>query len=89
MSDVAFLDIYADGVQVASGPYGLALTFYLSDPEVPTVEGPPGAIVGRVRLGPKLAEDMADIIKRSVADRKRQERAAKAGEKGATDGNNG
>lgn len=84
---MAFLDIYADGVQVASGPYGMALTFYLSDPEIPTVEGPPGAIVGRVRLGPKLAEDMAEILKTAVADRRRLDEAATAGEKGATDDN--
>ena len=84
---MAFLDIYADGVQVASGPYGMALTFYLSDPEIPTVEGPPGATVGRVRLGPKLAEDMAEILKTAVADRRRLDEAAKAGEKGATDDN--
>lgn len=89
MSDAVFPDIYADGVQVASGPYGMALTFYLSDPEVPTVEGPPGAIVGRVRLGPRLAEDMADILQNAVADRKRLDDAAQAGEKGVTDGDNG
>ncbi len=84
MADVVFPDIYADGVQVASGPYGLALTFYLSDPDVAIVEGPPGVTVARIRLGPSLAEAMADILKTAVADRKRLDRAAGEGE-GATD----
>lgn len=87
MADEEFPDIYADGVQVASGSYGMALTFYLSDPDVPVVEGPPGVTVARVRLGPALAEAMADILKTAIADRKRLDNAARQG-KGATDADN-
>lgn len=82
MSDAEHPDIDADGVQVASGPYGLALTFYLSDPDKSTPEGPPGATIARIRLGSELAEALADILKTAVADRKR---LIESGEKGATD----
>jgi hypothetical protein len=83
VSDVEYPDLYADGVQIASGNYGLALTFYLSDPDKATPEGPPGATIGRIRLGSELAEALADILKTAVADRKRL--IESAGEEGGTD----
>ena len=66
MSDTDFPDIFADGVNVSTGPYGVAFTFYLSDPlHQPSPGSPPGAgrVVARVRVDSRLAEAMADLTK--------------------------
>jgi hypothetical protein len=65
MPDLEFPDLYADGLQVASGPYGLTMTFYLSDPDNP---GPAGRRIGRVRVSTTLGEALADILKQSIAE---------------------
>jgi hypothetical protein len=64
MPDREFTEIYADGVQVGAGAYGVTLTFYLSDPETP---GSPGPIVGRVRLSRDLAKALRETIEASLA----------------------
>jgi hypothetical protein len=60
-----FPDRFADAVTVSSSPYGVTLTFYLSDPLSP--QGSPGRIVSRVRVGPLLAEALADNIKQGLS----------------------
>lgn len=68
MTDEEFPDIFADGVTVSTGPYGVTFTFYLSDPLKPPAAGSlPGRIVARVRVGTKLAEDFADYIKQGLS----------------------
>lgn len=59
-------DIYADGVQVAVGNYGITLSLLLSDPDKP---GELGEVQGRVRLSPELAEAMAKILTDALAQR--------------------
>lgn len=67
MAEPDFPDIYADGVSVAAGPYGLTMTFLLTDPLDPNPDPKlPGRIVGRLRVGPLLAEAMASIVQRSL-----------------------
>ena len=63
MSEREFPEIYADGVQAGVGPYGVSLTYFLSDPEQP---GSPGAIVGRVRLSRDLARAMLQTIQMGI-----------------------
>lgn len=65
LADPDFPDLYADGAQVAYGPYGLSITFYLSDPDNP--KKGLGETVGRVRVSAPLAEAVADILKTAVA----------------------
>jgi hypothetical protein len=68
VTDEEFPDIFADGVTVSSGTYGMAFTFLLSDPFAPPAAGSlPGRIVARVRVSAELAEALADNIKRGVA----------------------
>jgi hypothetical protein len=66
VSDPEFPDIFADGVTVSTGPYGVALTFYLSDP-LGGPGGSPGRTVGRVRVSLRLAEDLSDNIKHGLS----------------------
>jgi hypothetical protein len=66
VSDSEFPDIFADGVTVSTGLYGVALTFYLSDP-VAQPGGSPGRVVTRIRVGPALAEALADNIKQGLS----------------------
>ena len=58
-----FPEIFADGVQVGAGPYGVSLTFYLSDPEIAQSPGP---IVGRVRLSKDLAAALRETIQMAI-----------------------
>ena len=56
-----FPDIYADALSVASGPYGVTVTLYLTEP--PRSGSPQRArIVGRVRLSPELAEGLSSSL---------------------------
>jgi hypothetical protein len=75
VAEQEFPDIFADGVTVSSGPYGVTFTFYLSDPLTQT---PPGRIIGRVRVGPALAEALADNIKQGLTTL--PDRAARRGD---------
>jgi len=55
METPAFPDIYADALSVASGPFGVTVTLYLTEP--PRSGAPQRAkVMGRVRLSPELAE---------------------------------
>jgi hypothetical protein len=79
VSDSDFPDLYSDGVQVASGTYGLSLTFYLSDPDAAS-KGP-GEVVARVRVSAPLGEALADVLKTAIANqsKSRPSRASGAG----------
>jgi len=67
MSESDFQDVYSDGVSVAAGPYGMTLTFLLTDPLDPSPDPKlPGRIVGRVRFSPLLAQALIRILQRSV-----------------------
>lgn len=56
-------DIYADGIGVGVGPFGLTITLVLSDPsmEVGVAESP-SVIVGRVRMSHALAKALSQGI---------------------------
>lgn len=64
MADRDFPEIFADGVQVGAGPYGVSLTFFLSDPGD---RGSPGPIVGRVRLSKDLAVALRETIEMAIS----------------------
>lgn len=67
MAEPDFPDVFADGVTVSTGAYGVSFTFHLSDPLTPPPAGSlPGRIVARIRVGPKLAETLADNIKQGL-----------------------
>ena len=69
MSDPDFPDVPCDGVSVAAGPYGLAVSFLLTDPYEDRSDAKlPGRIVARVRLSPLLAQALADVLVRSIAN---------------------
>lgn len=68
MSERKFPDIYADGIQVGAGPYGITLTLYRSDPDA-AQPGSPGAIVGRVRLSSELATALLKILPGALENR--------------------
>jgi hypothetical protein len=70
MPDPDFPDIYTDGVSVAAGPYGLTLSFLLTDPlaQPPDLKLP-GRIVGRVRMSPELAQALVKVLQRSLRNR--------------------
>jgi hypothetical protein len=69
LADRDFPDIYADGVSVAAGAYGVTLSFLLSDPfELDPGPGVvPGRIIGRVRISPELAKALVQSIESSLA----------------------
>jgi hypothetical protein len=71
-------DFYADGMQIAAGPYGLTLTFYVSDPDAgqTKVIGDP---VARVRISVPLGEAMADLLKTAVAEHAKKTAAGPRG----------
>lgn len=54
-------DVYADAASVASGKYGFALTFLLTEPPL---EGQGGGqrVVARVRLSTELARAVATAV---------------------------
>lgn len=64
--DPTIPDVFGDGVSVGTGPYGVTLTFFRSEPLRPPGDpGIPGRIVGHVRLSPELAKALAESITRS------------------------
>lgn len=65
MDNGQFPDAYADSVNVAGGPFGMALTFLLSDPGA---QGDPAGArtVVRVRLSPELARALAETLAQAV-----------------------
>ncbi|MBA3877709.1 MAG: hypothetical protein C0498_12435 [Anaerolinea sp.] len=52
-------DFFADGIQVATGNFGVTLTLLLSDPERSGELGDP---VARIRLSPELAQALLKIL---------------------------
>lgn len=61
-------DIYADGVAVSTGPFGLTITLQRSEPS--TEPGPhidSSEIVARVRLSPALARVLGQALIDSAA----------------------
>jgi hypothetical protein len=61
-------DFYADGVAVTVGPFGVTVTFQLSQPS--TEPGPhvdEGEIVARARMSPALARALAQGLNEAVA----------------------
>jgi hypothetical protein len=60
-------DLYGDGVSVGTGPFGVTLTIFRSEPLRPPGDpGIPGRIVGHVRMSPELARALADSITKSL-----------------------
>ncbi len=64
--DPDFPDVYTDGVSVAAGPFGLTVTFLLSDPDQPREPRAPGRPVGRVRMSRQLAGAMIELLQKSI-----------------------
>lgn len=61
-------DFYADGVAVSVGPFGVTVTFQLSQPSVePGPHVDPGEIVARARMSPALARALAQGLNEAVA----------------------
>jgi hypothetical protein len=65
MENGQFPDIYADSINVAGGPFGLALTFLLSDPGAQGDLAAARTVV-RVRLSPELARVLAETLAQAV-----------------------
>jgi hypothetical protein len=56
-------DIYADGVGIGVGPFGLTITLMRSEPSLEAgAQETPNVIVGRVRLSHALAKALAQNI---------------------------
>lgn len=64
MENESFPDFYADSINVASGPYGYALTFLLTEPN--PGEGEAVRVVGRLRLSPELAKALAEALTKAT-----------------------
>jgi hypothetical protein len=64
VNEDGFADVFADGVSVAGGPYGISLTFQLSDP---ARAGDPDGMttVARVRLSAELARALAGVLEQA------------------------
>jgi hypothetical protein len=53
-------DFYADGISVSVGPFGVTVTFQLSQPSLePGPHVDEGHIVARARMSPALAQALA------------------------------
>ena len=61
-------DLYADGVAVSVGPFGVTVTFQLSQPSVePGAHIDVSEIVARVRMGHELARGLAQNLNEAIA----------------------
>lgn len=58
-------DVFADSVNIGGGPFGVALTFMLTDPAQPA-DADARAIVARVRMTPDLARALAEALRQAV-----------------------
>jgi hypothetical protein len=61
-------DFFADGIAISAGPFGVTITFQLSQPggdPGPHVE--PNVTVGRVRVSPELARVLSKAITDTMA----------------------
>jgi len=61
VTEIDFSDVFADGVSIAGGPFGIALTFHLSDP---SAQGDREGVrmVARVRITSELARVLGDAL---------------------------
>ncbi len=57
-----FQDVYADSLQVASGPFGITLTFALTDPQDQAHRD----IVSRVRMSPQMGFVLAQLLRKVI-----------------------
>lgn len=56
-------DVFADGVAVGSGPYGLTLTFFASEPLRASEDpGVPGKVTAHVRMSAQLAGALVESL---------------------------
>lgn len=55
-----FQDVYSDSIQVSIGPFGLTLTFGLTDPRDSTHRD----TVSRVRLSPQMGYVMTQLLRK-------------------------
>ena len=63
-SDIArFPDLFADAISISSQPFGVSLTFGLSDPS----GGATGRTVARIRMTPELAKALGEALATSVS----------------------
>lgn len=60
-----FPDFFGDSINVAGGTYGVALTFFASDP-LGKDDAIPGEIVGRARISPEMAAALAAMLAEAV-----------------------
>ena len=61
-------DFYSDGISVSVGPFGVTVTFQLSQPGLePGAHLEPNEIVGRVRMTPALAKALVQGLNDAVA----------------------
>ena len=61
-------DLYTDGVAVSVGPFGVTITFQLSQPSIePGPHIDVSEIVARVRMGHELARGLAQNLNDAVA----------------------
>lgn len=73
-------DVYADGMGVSVGPFGLTVTFQLSQPTMePGPHIDPSTIVCRVRMSAPLAKVLGQAINDALAQQANvQQSGAKA-----------
>ena len=70
-------DFYADGIAVSVGPFGVTVTFQLSQPSLePGPHVDTGQIVARARMSPALARALAQ----GLSDAAAQQASVLAGE---------
>ena len=71
MVDPDIADIYADGVALSVGPFGMTISLYLSEPPDPDFSQPQSGgpvtaaavrLVGRVRVSTALASELSKSI---------------------------
>lgn len=66
MADPA--DFFADGFSITVGPFGITITFQLSQPTLePGPHSDPGEIIARARMTPALAQALGQGLTESVA----------------------
>ena len=63
-----FPDVYGDSIQVGVGPFGVQLTFALTDPE----EGSTRQVVARVRVSPQLAYVTVLLLRKALREARNQ-----------------
>jgi hypothetical protein len=61
MDEVHFPDVFADAASLSGGPFGVTLTFYLTDPDGQSQGGRPKP-VARIRVSPDLARTLGQAL---------------------------